>query len=284
MTQENPARDTETVDSENIFDEFTDSSDIKSEISAVDKKSLRDMYYYIKKISVVILIINILLFMALFIGSLYIYIQEKEVKKEYSFLSPICSLFLWNSNITPGTCFGVTPLLSEYEDALSQEMQSQSQEISPTLWDVYSIENFNLSKKVSFLLEKSDTRLRPLEILEAFDELKNIFSPTDKWEVVCYDILITEDILDIKCDAFSSDWNTDILTLNDWSIQTLPWWGTSISKASSFMYFIENYRDSPFVVIEKSSSLSSFPVSWPYRKKTIFALKLQYAPREDLNF
>jgi hypothetical protein len=56
--------------------------------------------------------------------------------------------------------------------------------------------------------------LKPLEILEAFDSLKNTFSPTDKQEISCYDISIREDILDITCDAFSSDWNTDIVTLN----------------------------------------------------------------------
>ena len=56
----------------------------------------------------------------------------------------------------------------------------------------------------------------------AFDELKNTFSPTDKGEISCYDLYIRDNSLSISCDAFSSDWNSDIISLNNDIIETLP--------------------------------------------------------------
>jgi hypothetical protein len=40
---------------------------------------------------------------------------------------------------------------------------------------LYSVENFSLSKDVKFLVEKTDTKLKPLEIMSDFDQLKNSF-------------------------------------------------------------------------------------------------------------
>jgi hypothetical protein len=94
MTQENPADDNITIDSGNIFDEFTNSDDIKAEINRTEILQQKDMYYYFKKANTFILTINIIIFVALIIGSLYIFVQEQESRKEYSFLSPICRVFL----------------------------------------------------------------------------------------------------------------------------------------------------------------------------------------------
>jgi hypothetical protein len=285
MTQKNNTENDSVIDSENIFDEFTDTDNIRNEINKTEKQKEKDIYYYLKKLNSFFLTVNVLMLIVLILGVLYFHVQEWEEKKEFSFLSPICKFILWNENITPGTCYWVSSILSEYEWRLSDEISNQSIEIFPILSDIYSLENYNLSKKVSFLLEKNGTRLKPLEILEAFDSLKNTFSPTDKQEISCYDISIREDILDITCDAFSSDWNTDIVTLNKWIIETLPWWGTSISRASSFMHFIENYWESTFFLLEKPANLSSISVqSWPYTRKTTFSLKMQYSSKDNLNF
>ena len=284
MAQENNDKKT-SIDSENIFDEFTDSENIQDEIHKVEQSKNKDMYYYFKKISTLFFVLNTLGLIVLLLWALYIYVQNGDTKKEYSFLSPLCTIFMWRSDITPGTCYGVSPILAEYESKLSSTSEQQTKDIIPILWDIYSIENFNLSKKVSFLLEKNESRLRPLEIMSAFDDLKNTFSPTDKQEISCYNILISENMLTLSCDAFSSDWNTDIVTLNDGSIETLPWGGTSISRASSFMYFIDNYRDSPFQIIQKPQTLSSVWVqSWPYTQKTTFTMEMKYTWKNDLTF
>jgi hypothetical protein len=285
MAQEKGTQENISIDSENIFDEFTDSEGIKNEIARTEKLQHKDIYYYMKKVGTLFFTINITVFIVLLVGSFYIYIQERETKTEYGFLSSVCNLFLGTNNITPGTCYGVAPILREYEALLSKKVVDQSIELFPILGGIYSIENFNLSKKVSFLLEKDAFRLKPLEILVAFDELKNIFSPTDKEEISCYSIYIVDNTLNITCDAFSSDWNTDIITLNKGNIEILPGWGTSISRASSFIYFIENYRESSFSIILKPEAFTSVGVQLgPYTKKTTFSLELQYDPKENLTF
>lgn len=285
MAQEKNQQENTPIDSENIFDEFTNSEDIKDEVSKQEQLQQKDTYYYLKKVGTLFFTLNTILFIGLVVSSFYIFIQEDSTKREYGFLVPICNIFLWSNEITPDSCFGVTPILEEYEAKLSKKINDQSIELFPVLWDIYSIENFNLSRKVSFLLEKNATRLKPIDILVAFDELKNVFSPTDKGEVACYDIFIANNILNITCDTFSSDWNTDIVTLNNWNIEILPSWGTSISRASSFLYFIENYRDSLFTIVQRPEALTSTAIqSGPYTQKTTFSVELQYSPEENLNF
>jgi len=277
MPKEKPEDINQTVSSENIFDEFTNSDEIKKEIEQTDKNIEKDIYFYLKKISSVLLVLNIIALLLILFSAFYIYVQEGEDKKEFSFLSPVCSVFLWSNEYFPNTCYGISAVYLEYGDELSSETNNQIVRLLPLIWEVYSLENFNLSKKVSFILEKSENRLTPLRMLENFDEIKNIFSPTDKWEIACYDIAISNNILDITCDSFSSDWNTDILTVQDTTLASLPGWWTSISKASSFLYFIENYSKSLFEIIEKPSSFNSQSVQVPpYTQKTTFQFQLQF--------
>ncbi len=271
------------INSENIFDEFTDSQDIKTELEKNDKNNEKDVYYYMKKISSFLLSINIVLFLLVISCFWYIYIQNNKEKTEYSFLNPICSLFLGSETIYPGTCYWVTPSLQEYTSKLDKIWLEQSKLILPLLGDTYSLENYNLSKKVDFLLNKWKTRLKPLEILSEFDKMKDLFSSTDKSEITCYDILIIEDIISMSCDSFSSDWNTDILRVENTLLQTVRWGGTSISKASSFLNFLEKYSLTPFTIIEKPEFYSSETFqSWPYTRKTSFEFSLRYSAQTSL--
>ncbi len=277
MAQENPENLKKSPSEENIFDEFTNSEEIRKEIAQSDMSSEKDIYFYLKKISSVLLVLNILTLLFILLGMFYIYVQNGEQKKEYSYLSPVCSLFLGSNEYFPNTCYWVSALLSEYQSKLWEETQNQVTTILPLLWQVYSLENFNLSKKVSFILEKSENRLRATEILSEFDRIKNIFSPTDKWEIDCYDITISASILDVTCDSYSSDWNTDILTVNDTTLLSLPGGGTSISKASSFLNFIESYSNSSFEVIEKPTKFNAENTQKsPYTQKTTFQFQLLF--------
>jgi len=265
------------INSENIFDEFTNSQDIKKELEKNEKSSDRDVYYYLSKISGFFLWINIVLFLTIITCFVYVYVQNQDDKREYSFLSPICWLFLWNESIYPGTCYGVSSVLSEYKNKLETLTSEQSNKIFPLLESRYSIENFNLSKKVSFLLEKWETRLKPLEILNEFDKMKNIFSPTDKSEISCYSINIINNVVTMTCDSYSSDWNTDILSVENNSLKAVSGGGTSISKASSFIDFFERYSASNFEVLQKPESFTSEVFqSGPYTQKTSFEFSLLY--------
>ena len=285
MTQEKEGQEKISIDSENIFDEFTGWEDLQDEVTKTEESHQRDMYYYLKKISSLFLGINTVLFLLVILLVAYVYIQEKEEKVEYSIFSSVCQVLLWSNDISPGTCYGVTPMLRDYEKLLNDEVTNQAMKIFPILGDIYSMENFNFSKKVSFILEKNENRLQPLNILAEFDTLKNTFSSTDKGEISCSDIHLVNGELSMTCEAYSADWNTDIISLNEGSIEQLSWWGTSISRASSFMHFIENYRDTPFVITQKPDTLTSTDIQlWPYTQKTSFSMNLRYVPEENLTF
>jgi len=94
MPKENPKDINQAVNSENIFDEFTNSDEIKKEIEQTDKNIEKDIYFYLKKISSILLVLNIIALLLILFSAFYIYVQEGEDKKEFSFLSPVCSLFL----------------------------------------------------------------------------------------------------------------------------------------------------------------------------------------------
>lgn len=126
-------------------------------------------------------------------------------------------------NITGNVCYGVLPVLEEYKMQLASEQTSQSEQIIPLLGDAYSIRNFNFSKKVLFLLDKKEERLRPLEILSEFDALKLKFASEDKQDVKCSNIEISEDgVMQVSCDVLSSDWDSQIVHLNEGVIGFLP--------------------------------------------------------------
>ena len=274
-------------DSQNIFDEFSESQEIWDEIQRIDKQQEKDVFFYLKKSNSFIFFLNVMLFLGICVFIAYSYVQTQEKKTEYSFLSPICSLFLGNIDIEGNTCYGVNPILIEYGEKLENLKKQQAEMTVPILWEIYSIENFNLSKKVSFLLEKTNTRLRPLEILTAFDSLKSRFASIDKKELRCYDISIESwNIMNVTCDAFSPDWDTSIVDLRGGdTIESVAGWGTSISRASSFIYFLENHSDSNFQILEKPNSLSKQEIQeLPYTQKTTIQLKLRYSDSSILSF
>lgn len=274
------------IDTHNIFDEFSVSDTVAAEVKDVEEKRHKDLYYYLEKISKVSFVCNILFFLFIMVSYTYIYLQNSPTKKEYSFLTPICNIFLWKAEIWWGSCFGVTALEKEYRDKLDTEREIQIGKILPLLWETYSMENFAFSQRVSFLLEKSESRLRPLEILSEFDEIKNKFAPTDKWEISCYDITISwKSLIQLNCDAFSADWDKSIVDLQNGSIWSVSGGGTSISRASSFINFLEKYPNSPFQILNKPTTFNSVNVqSWPYTNKTTIQLQMQYTGANNLSF
>lgn len=270
----------------NIFDEFVQSQKVGSDIQKMQEVEERDFFFYAGKIHGTLLGINILLFFLIFLGFLYLYIQNGATKKEYAFLKPVCSLLLGKSEFWQGTCYGMTPILQEYQAQLTTQIQNQTKIIAPILWELYGIENFHKSKKVEFLKEAEYTRLRPIKILSAFDALKNQFSPNDKADIQCSQISISQDqTLSLRCSVYSSDWDTKIVGLDGDTLSFLPNGGTAITRASSFINFLENKTDSPFTVREKTRTFvledANLP---PYTKKTDIDLVLEYNDTQNLLF
>ena len=279
------AQDVE-FNTQNIFDELSESKAIGDEVRELEEKQKKDIYFYLKKVNFLMFLLNILLFLWLFLTSAYIFLQSTEEKKEYSFLEPLCSFILGSRDITPGTCYPVVPVLEEYKGKLEVEVAKQSERILVLLWDIYSIENFNFSRRATFLLEKTDERLRPMTILSEFDELKLKFAPEDKSEVSCYNIVITgTNNIKLSCDIYSSDWDREIVSLEQWSIFSTDRSWTSISRASSFINFIESYPNSPFQIVNKPDVLTAVAVQrWPYTQRTTIELELAYSSTIDLSF
>lgn len=267
-------------ESENIFSDFAKSKEIKDDIEKIENTQKRTAFFYIKITTKALLTINTLIFFFLFFTSLYVYIQQSETKRNYGILSPICSLFLGDVAGKINGCYGVTPILQEQEQNFENNKKAVVTKLLPLVGEMYGVQNYVYSKRVSFLLEKADTRLMPLEILSNFDALKNEFAPVDKSEIICGNITLQDQQnISMDCSAYSADWETNIVTLKEGVISQASGGGTSISKANSFIYFLENAPNSQFTLISKPENFSVSDVSFgPYTKKTDFHLELQYNP------
>lgn len=161
---------------------------------------------------------------------------------------------------------------------LSKIEKTQAEEIASIFTDLYSKNNFHLSRKMVFLLDSSINRLKPTQILSEFDRLKNMYSSIDKSEITCFDIEISEkNILSLSCDVFSSDWDNAVVVFKDGIKTKKSGGGTSITKAASFIDFLRFYDESPFTVLQQDEDFSSVEVqNPPYTQKTSIELVLQY--------
>ncbi|NDK10069.1 hypothetical protein GW846_04765 [Candidatus Gracilibacteria bacterium] len=274
------------IESENIFDEFSQSENLIEEVKHTDESFKKDSFYYLSIITKSLILLNIFVFFMFVLGFSYIFVQENTSNKEYSYLNQVCGLIVGEVHKDINSCRSVSSLLISYKNDVETLKIDQSKTILPLLGDAYAIENFNFSKKVLFLLEKTEKRTQPLDILAAFDAIKLQYEPTDKAEISCTNIQISAgDIMSLSCEAYSSDWDTKIVSLNSGNISQSKRGGTSISRAASFMNYIENASDSPFSIIEKTEILNSQEVNEPpYTQKTSFQIQLQYNKKESVLF
>lgn len=263
----------------NIFDEFSIDESLKKEIAESDKSVHKDIFFYISKVNILLTFLNISLLLIVVVLFWYIFVQKSEEPWIFSFLEPLCSVFVWRSDIYNSWCSSVTYSVSQYSESISQLESSQASRLGPLVWDVYSLEDFFSSRRVNFILDSSISRLRPLEILEEFDKMQAQFTPIDKLEVYCPTITMQSDLtLELTCISHSSDWDSTLSQLDEWILrQTSDRGGTSISKAANFINFLENAPGSKFRVIERPTTFISEDTQFgQYTKRTNFRLILQY--------
>jgi len=154
------------------------------------------------------------------------------------------------------------PYLESKKEELEQSEERYTTEISSILGDIYEIEDFIYSKVATFLLDKSKNRTKPLEILAEFDKLKNIFEPIDKSKVICSDISInSKSEFEAICEAYSSDWDSELVQIDSGIVGKKQSGGTSISIASSFLDFLEKHPESKFQLIDKQKVFFSENIS-----------------------
>lgn len=275
-----------TPQTENIFDEFVDSQKVSNEeiLSPRDK----NLYDYMRIGNMGLTVINVILFLVLIGGVFYNYFQSKEEKIDIWFLRPVCWFMLWSVYNTWQECYSISSFLPDFQWIYDVTEQETSEKLISLMWEVYDIDNFYFSKKVNFLLETTRSQLRPLVILSDFDTIKREFTSSfERSNVICSNIEISQqNTVSMNCDVFSSDWDTAIIDVKNWVRWTLPWWGTSISRASSFLNYIDQHSSGLFRVKQEPSTFSSTFTNedWPYTQKTSISFTLEYISPQYLSF
>ena len=277
---DNKAKQNSQIDSTNIFEDFKADTKLWKEIKDQEQKAAKDMFYYLKIFTGWFKVINLIAILCVCVFLLYSFFQNRESFENYSFLSPVCNLFLWDVGSDVSGCYWLTSFSNKIDQDIKVKKEAQFERVLPLFEHVYELDNFTNSREVSFLLDTSESRLRPLKILSAFDVLKNKFEPIDKSKIQCFDLVIRDDMtLSARCEAYSSDWDSDITGIDNSKSS-----GTSISVASSFIDFLENTAWSQFSVISKQKVFDFETVSGNgiYTKKTNFDLELRYTDTNNL--
>lgn len=181
-------------------------------------------------------------------------------------------------------CSSVSALNQEYAKKTQELRTLITSKVSSLFVDLYAIENFTNSKEVAFLMSSKENRIRVLDMLNDFDNLKNDFSRGDKKMILCDKISINNKFeMDVTCEAYSSSWEksdgvgggilgSTASKTGDFSE------GTSVSIAASFLNFIEKNKTSNFKILEKPKVFETQGVVWdgPYVKKTKIRFQLKY--------
>lgn len=261
----------------NIFEEFSSKEELSKEVEKIQKKA--SVYDKLKIVNIGVFTLNILLWVLLIFSVVYLYIQNGSSQKSNILTDNFCSLFIGKDNTEYiSSCFSVSSLIAKKQQELTNLKSSQYALVREYIFNLAAIENFLSKKSVVFLLDKSNSRLQPTPILEEFDALKLEFSSSDKVDLQCSNLsIVSGGNLSVSCDLYSSDWDSQVYTFDEGFKGVIYGGGTSVSRAASFIDFLENHPDSHFSVVSRTNTFSSTPVDLPpYTQKTTVDLELQY--------
>ena len=273
MSQENEKQ----IDATNIFDEFAADEDLKQEVEKIKISRQKNSYYYLNLVNKFFGTINFLAFLAFIVLWIYIYIQKDSTMKNISYLNPVCQVFVHDLG-EEYNCSSISALTKTYEQKVKNikwEVFTTNLQLIPSIYSVY---NSIFSKDITFLIDRTENKLRPLKILDVFDRLKNEFEPVSKSRIRCTNVNISSDYtLDIDCSVYTSFWDKILWYSWKYSSKDFVHW-TAVSKASSFINFLEK-QDSDFYIVEKPKKFSVSnivdEVYW-FTKQASFHLKLKY--------
>ncbi len=260
----------------NIFADFSSDKKLNDEVTKMEEKKKKTPLYYVSVATNIFKSLNIILFLWIVLFYAYYYAQ-KSSSIDLSLLDPICGVFVWDVPALDSGCTWVTSFLDRLKFQTEDLKTQEYSKISSIIGDIYASENFIYSKEITFLINKSKLRAKPLEILKEFDRLKNQFEPFEKSKVSCYDLTFGDwNNFKVTCDAFSSDWDSKIVGFS-WDKSRSTVQGTSISVANSFINFMQE-NSKAFTVINKQKVFWTFQVNenGPYTKKTKFTLEMIY--------
>lgn len=268
------------INSTNIFDEFENEPSLVSDVKKLKIEQNKDVFFYISMTWKLLQNLFLVFLFFIIFAATYIYIQNDKTLENESLLNPICSLL--NKTVPKpddlGSCSSLSYTKNFYEEELKKLKVEVAQQTLSVLSILYEEKNFNKTKDVLFLLNKTDSKLSVLEILDKFNNLKLEFWWIDKRKVQCRNFLIErwDNTLSMKCEAFSKGFEKWIIWFSwDKSWNTIRW--TSITIANSFINYIEKNTDD-FTVIERQKVFNNISVvgekNW-YTNKTSFDVKLK---------
>ncbi|MDD4151651.1 MAG: hypothetical protein PHR68_03485 [Candidatus Gracilibacteria bacterium] len=273
------------INESNIFKELSGELDFGN-IQNVDNNGnleKKDANYYMKLSSKILMYVNIGFFTLLLILFSYIKIEQNDTLLENSYINPICYFLLGGETSSlVGDCSSVSALSNKYNNSIKDLKTSATNKIIEISSPLFAIKNFTLSKDVKFIIDKNQTKIKPLVIFEEFDKIKNAFTSRDKGQIQCQNISMDNDFnFSINCTAYTSDWNTSIPTAEVGKKVS----GTSISLAANFINYLEK-NSTNFEIINKpkSFSIQNYSGNGYYTKKTDFNLTLKYRDNNINNF
>jgi hypothetical protein len=98
-----------------------------------------------------------------------------------------------------------------YNKKESELKEKQALNILSLLVEIYKTENFNKSKEVVFLNDRTKNKLKVLNILNKFDNLRYSYDPLNMQRIQCSGFVITDDlILKTSCEAYSNNFEKNI--------------------------------------------------------------------------
>lgn len=243
----------------------------------------KDQIYYINKLTSIAKILFFLFFFISIMLTAYSYIQKNEEAMDLSYFNSVCWIFLWKeaANLY-GDCGSLASVKNEYDQRIDRIKWSQAQSITELLDRVYALDNFLFTEDISFLLEKSSSKLPVTKMLQEFSQLKDAFV-SSKWvyTIECREVTLNNNWeMVLSCTSYTSDWSDSNII---WFNGQVTWWnkisGTSITVASSFINYIKNQANE-FKILEATNlySFSDNIEEWKerYTKSTDFELTLKY--------
>lgn len=257
----------------NIFNEITQNSEVKKDTNKI--KEEKNIYDYMSFYTNIFKIINYLLFVIVLVFSSYVYVQQSKPFYEQTYLNLFCPILLWkdvSDFISWQNCSSIVSYNEKITKDVNTLKQEQFNKIIIQIPKVYELTS-SKTKEKEFLLSKSTWRLKVLNIIEEFENLKNEYSYVDKDRIVCNNISIdSNNIFKANCEAYSSYWDEDIVWY-DW-VTKVNW--TSITVAMSFLNYIQA-KSNKFTLVNKQKSFSqeSTNVGF-YTYKTGFSLEMKY--------
>jgi hypothetical protein len=278
MTDDNVLKS--DINSKNIFEEFDwDNLNLIDEVEKLKFEAEKDIYYYLNIVWKILGYIFWILFILWVVFFSYIKIQSNDSMSNKWFLDPFC-WFILSEVPNPKEylwCSSISSVKKYYTNELDGLKKSQSSKLLPILNLVYENENFLKSKEILFVLNKSNNKFKVLDAISSFDKLKNEYVWIyNKNSIVCNNLSLdwVEKIFTLKCEAFSSDFDNNIIWFSWRNNELISW--TSISLANSFLNFIEKKWEK-FTLIDRQKVFSSTSVTgglW-YTNKTSFDVKLK---------